>query len=170
MCVRCKRPLIHNKTAGKTHDGRMMKKYRARLCIPGLARQFFVILPSWTFQPSCCIRSLLKSCYNRELTQQDGWKTQDGRMTKKCRVRLGMHGLAPQFFVILLSWVFQPSCCVSSLICWSTRNFNSRPGPSPLPRANPGHLNFWRWDRSNSHPLAPKCPTLSLDLSVKCPS
>ena len=40
---------------------------------------------------------------NRELTQQDGWNTQDGRMTKKCRVRLGMHSLAPHFFVILPS-------------------------------------------------------------------
>ena len=47
---------------------------------------------------------------NRELTQQDGWNTQDDRMTKKCRVRLGMHSVAPHFFVIL------PSCCVSSLL------------------------------------------------------
>ena len=34
-------------------DGRMTKKCRARLCIPGLACHFFVILPSWVFQPSC---------------------------------------------------------------------------------------------------------------------
>ena len=40
---------------------------------------------------------------NSELTQQDGWKTQDGRMTKKCRVRLRMHSLAPHFFAILPS-------------------------------------------------------------------
>ena len=45
-----------------------------------------------------------------ELTQQDG------RLTTKGRERLGMHSLAPQFFVILPSWVFQPTCCVSSLI------------------------------------------------------
>ena len=51
-----------------------------------------------------------------ELTQQDGWKTQDGSMTERCRVRLGMHSLAPHFFVILPSWGFQPSCCVSSLL------------------------------------------------------
>ena len=38
-----------------------------------------------------------------ELTQQDGWKTQDGRMTKKCRVRSGMHSLARHFFAILPS-------------------------------------------------------------------
>ena len=35
---------------------------------------------------------------------------------KKCRARPGMHSLAPHFFVILPSWVLQPSCCVSSLI------------------------------------------------------
>ena len=45
----------------------------------------------------------------RDLTQQDGWKTQDGRMPKKRRARLGMHSLARHFFVIL------PSCCVRSL-------------------------------------------------------
>ena len=53
---------------------------------------------------------------NRKLTQQDGLNTKDGRMMKKCRVRLGMHSLALLFFVILPSWVFQPSCCVSSLL------------------------------------------------------
>ena len=34
---------------------------------------------------------------NRELTQQVGCNTQDGRMTKRYRVRLGMHSLAPHF-------------------------------------------------------------------------
>ena len=53
---------------------------------------------------------------NRELTQQDGWNSQDGRTTKKCRVRLGMDSLAPHFLFMLLSRVFQPSCWVSSLI------------------------------------------------------
>ena len=53
---------------------------------------------------------------NRDLRQQDGWKTQDGRMTKKCRTRPEMHCLVRHFFVILPSWVFQPSCCVMSLI------------------------------------------------------
>ena len=38
---------------------------------------------------------------NTELTQQDDWNTQNGRMTKKCRVRLAMHRLALYFFVIL---------------------------------------------------------------------
>ena len=38
---------------------------------------------------------LVSSNVNRKLTQQDG------RMTKKCRVRLGMHSLASQFIVIL---------------------------------------------------------------------
>ena len=46
----------------------------------------------------------------RELTQQDGWNTQDDRMTKKCGLRFEMHSLAPHFYVI------QPSCCVSSLM------------------------------------------------------
>ena len=35
-------------------------------------------------------------------------RSQDGRMTKKCRVRLEMHSLALHFFVIL------PSCCERS--------------------------------------------------------
>ena len=32
------------------------------------------------------------------LRKQDGWNAQDGRMTKKRRVRLGRHSLAPHFF------------------------------------------------------------------------
>ena len=46
----------------------------------------------------------------RDLTQQDGWKTQDGRATKKCRAGAAMPSLARHFFVIL------PSCCVRSLL------------------------------------------------------
>ena len=46
----------------------------------------------------------------RDLTQQDGWKTQDGRATKKSRAGAGMPSLARHFFVIL------PSCCVRSLL------------------------------------------------------
>ena len=37
-------------------------------------------------------------------------------MTKKCRLRLGEHSLARHFFIILLSRVFQLSCCASSLL------------------------------------------------------
>jgi len=33
-------------------------------------------------------------------------------MSKKCRARPGIHPLARNFFVILSSWVLQPSCCV----------------------------------------------------------
>ena len=51
---------------------------------------------------------------NRQLTQQDRWKTQDGRKTKKCRVRLCIPNLTRHFFVILPSRVLQPSCCVKS--------------------------------------------------------
>ena len=46
--------------------------------------------------------------------------------------------------------------------------------PAPSPRANPGHLNFLRSDRSNSRPLRPKWCSNALPyrriLSVKCPS
>ena len=49
----------------------------------------------------------------RELTQQDSWRTKDDRMTKKCGARLCMPNFMRHFFVILLSWVFQPSCWVS---------------------------------------------------------
>ena len=34
---------------------------------------------------------------SRDLTQQDGWKTQDGRMTEKCGARLCIPGLARHF-------------------------------------------------------------------------
>ena len=39
----------------------------------------------------CCV----PLCNVRDLTvtQQDGWKTQDGRMTKKCRARLCIFGI-----------------------------------------------------------------------------
>ena len=40
---------------------------------------------------------------NSELTQQDGWKTQDGRMAKNCRARLCIPDLTRHFFVILPS-------------------------------------------------------------------
>ena len=40
----------------------------------------------------------LHSANNRDLSQQDGWKTPDGRMTKNCRARPGMHSLAWHFF------------------------------------------------------------------------
>ena len=38
---------------------------------------------------------------NRDLTQQDGWKTKDGRMMKKCSARLCIPGVGRHFFVIL---------------------------------------------------------------------
>ena len=39
---------------------------------------------------------------NRELTQKDGWKTQDGRMTKKCRVRFLRHSAVLSLPAVLL--------------------------------------------------------------------
>ena len=49
-----------------------------------------------------CIQSVLFRLI-RDLTQQDGWKTQDDRMTKKCQVTMGMHSLAQHLFFIVLS-------------------------------------------------------------------
>ena len=43
------------------------------------------------------------SIITRELTQQDGWKTQDGRMTKKCGARLCIPNLTGHLFVIVPS-------------------------------------------------------------------
>ena len=47
----------------KTQDRRMTKWCR-RMWIPGLAGDFFVILASSVFQPSFCVRSLLKTKYS----------------------------------------------------------------------------------------------------------
>ena len=58
---------------------------------------------------------------NRELTQQDGWKTREGRMMKKCNAILCIPNLTPCFFVFLPSWVFQSSSCVSSLLLESKK-------------------------------------------------
>ena len=52
-------------------------------------------------------------------TQQEGWKTYDDRMTKKCSARLCIPNLSRHCYAILPSWVFQPSCCVSSLIIYT---------------------------------------------------
>ena len=51
----------------------------------------------------------------RHLTQQDGWKTEDGRMRKKCCARQCIPGATRHFFV------FPPSCCVRSLLSMSSR-------------------------------------------------
>ena len=45
-----------------------------------------------------CAQTISANVLNRDLTQKDGWKTQDGRMTKNCRARPGMHSLARHFF------------------------------------------------------------------------
>ena len=46
------------------------------------------------FMGRCSCLSFSRSS-NRELKQHDSWNTQDGRMKEKCRLRLGMHSLAP---------------------------------------------------------------------------
>ena len=49
---------LRNRTAGRLRTAESRKMCRTRLCIPGLARHFFVILPSYVFQPFW-VRSLL---------------------------------------------------------------------------------------------------------------
>lgn len=46
--------------------------------------------PSWS-----------RTCSNGDPTQQDAWKTQDDRMTKKCCVRMGMRSLARHFLDVM---------------------------------------------------------------------
>ena len=83
----------------------------------------FVLAP-----PFCSYHSYVKKRWSiiRDLTQQDGWKTQDGRKMKKWYARLCIPGLARRyFFNILPSWVvFQPSCCVSYLFIRSLQRKN----------------------------------------------
>jgi len=52
---------------------------------------------------------------SRDLTQEEGWKTQDGIMTKKKSRETVHSGFERHFFVILSSCVFQPSSRVRSL-------------------------------------------------------
>ena len=59
-----------------------------------------------------------------ELTEQNGWNTQDGRMAKTCGTRLCIPNFTRHFFVIPPSWVFQLSCCVSSLLLEYGKTFN----------------------------------------------
>ena len=40
--------------------------------------------------------------------------------------------------------------------CYAPINSKLQHPPSPPSRAKPGHLNFWRLDRSSSRPLGPK--------------
>ena len=71
----------------------------------------------------------------RELTQQDSWKTQDGRMTKTCGARLCIPYIVTRhFFVILSSWVFQPAWCLSSLLLERKKRENSDTGQLKVSR------------------------------------
>lgn len=47
--------------------------------------------------------------------QDDGWKTQNSTIAKKCRARLCIPCLARYFFVIPPSWVLKPFCRITSL-------------------------------------------------------
>ena len=85
---------------------------------------------------------LLNSCMNQfhigDLMQQKVWKTQDGRMTKKCHTRPGMHSLTQHFFVIQPSWVFQLSCRVQSLFI-----VKCTPNPRMLFSSGSSEPQFW---------------------------
>ena len=71
--------------------------------------------------------------YIKELTQQDVWKTQDSRKMKMCGARLCIPNLTWHFFVILPSWVFQPSrFCLSSQLLYSQMTARLNP-QKPLP-------------------------------------
>ena len=71
----------------------------------------------------CFMRSRLPAGYRRLCCQKwetlrnrtARWLRTDGRMTKKCRARSGVHSLVRHFFVILPPWVFQPFCRGRSL-------------------------------------------------------
>ena len=54
-----------------------------------------ILMEIWEGQTKS-IMVFLKVAY-RELTQQEGWNTQYGRMTKRCRLRLGMQSRATFF-------------------------------------------------------------------------
>ena len=67
-------------------------------------------MTTWNFQIQQRSQSTIGSLRNRRL------ETRDGRMTTKYGARLCIANLTWHFFVILSSWVFQPSCWVSSLL------------------------------------------------------
>ena len=59
-CRSCLKETLHNRTVGRFRTAEWRKNCRARPGMHSLAGQFFVILPSWVFQLSCCVRSLKK--------------------------------------------------------------------------------------------------------------
>jgi len=98
----------------------------------------------------------------RDLKQKDGSKTQDGRMTKKCRARLAMHSFARHFFVILpgvlsLSAVLLRKVCIflrGHAVYLNTENSSKHinlPGSWPIWYQNPlvspvgGELTDFVW-------------------------
>ena len=58
---------LRNRTAGRLKTAKWRKKCGARLCIPNLTRHLFVTLPSWVFQPSCCVSSVLTMVCTRSV-------------------------------------------------------------------------------------------------------
>ena len=84
--------------------------------------------PNWTLEGDLSSQPNSNQRNITDLTQEDGWKTKNGKITKKYRARPGMHSHARYFIVMPPSWVFQPSCCVRSLLMQTqplTRKFQT---------------------------------------------
>lgn len=56
--------------------------------------------------------ALMHSVDKRDLTQQDGWRSQDDRMTEEMLGEIVDFRSCATFFRHLPSWIFQPSCCI----------------------------------------------------------
>ena len=61
---------------------------------------------------------------------------------------------------LILTCLLSPRSAL--IMRWSIRNFNIH-----SPRATPGHLNFWRWDRLNSLPSGQKSRSNASPISIE---
>ena len=78
-------------SSNETQQADEHRQLKAENCV------LYFVLNAWS--------AVLKTI--RDQMYQDCWNTQDGRMTKNCRARLCIPGLARHFFVILRP---EPSC------------------------------------------------------------
>ena len=90
----------------------------------------YVLSPNWTLQGDLSSQPNSNQRNITDLTQEDGWKTQNGKVTKKCRARPGMHSLARYFIVMPPSGVFS-----AVLLCKVSTDANTT--------ANPKVSNSW---------------------------
>ena len=144
-----------------------------------LAQHFFVI------RPSCCERSLLLG--RRRMQNVQLKKAHAKRLVKyaylrhSCRDRLHDFGnflfIGIQFKALSLTQrsltlhylEFQGSGTMSiAFITWQANVPIKSKLQHPPPRANPGHLSFWKLDCSNSRPLGPKWCSNALPYSRIC--